>query len=63
MAVCCSPEIMDKCKYSTASVNRKKHHADRRICEYILITGHSRPCHWKECTVFAEREKKCDRKG
>jgi hypothetical protein len=56
MTVYCSDEIMDRCKYSQASHYKKSHEKDKRTCDYILKTGHSRPCHWKECTVFEERE-------
>ena len=56
MKVYCTDEILEKCKYGSASSNYKKaHDLNKRTCDYILITGHKRPCHWEECTVFEER--------
>jgi len=59
MGVYCTDAVMDRCKYSPASTYKKSHDLSRRTCDYILITGRKRPCHWKDCTVFEEKEK-CD---
>ena len=44
----CTREVMKTCKYCTTFNNS---HCDT-ICEYILITGHRRPCPPEACTVY-----------
>ena len=54
----CTLDVMKTCKYCVTSSNTHKD----VICEYILMTGHRRPCSPEACTVYekatkAEREK------
>ena len=38
-----------KCRYSAASVTGLKNGTGKITCNYILITGHKRPCRPGEC--------------
>lgn len=42
--VFCDSACMKKCYYSNGGT-----------CDYILIEGHSRGCHWSECTKFVDK--------
>lgn len=41
----CTPGVMAKCKYGTYT------------CDYLLITGHRRPCTPDDCTCFKKQKK------
>lgn len=49
--VCCNRNVSLKCVYGTGVMSAN-------LCDFLLKTGHSRGCHWKECHRFIAKTKR-----
>lgn len=42
--------------YCDSDCKKRCYYSNGGTCDYILIEGHSRGCHWSECTKFVDKK-------